>query len=223
MTRLILLALTLSSLLVSCLENKPLPLPKLGNFDVVYQTKNGKVSTDTIYPKIPVFHYLNEDSVLVSNKDFNNKVWIVEFFFAKCPTICPVMNNQLKKLVNETEKLKNHIQVISFTIDPKNDGPTQLKEYKIRNKITAENWVFLTGDETETHTLGIKNFLTFAGKDDDAAGGYAHSGSFTLVDKSGYVRGVYAVTNYDLTVNKTEYRRLVNDVKNLLKYEYHVN
>ena len=207
MTRLFLLANALCFWLVSCVENKPMPLPKLGNFDVVYHTKNGKVSTDTIYPKIPVFHYLNEDSVSVSNKDFNNKVWIVEFFFAKCPTICPIMINQIKKLVNETET----------------DGPTQLKEYKIRNKITAENWVFLSGDEAQTHSLGIKNFLTFAGKDEDAAGGYAHSGSFTLVDKSGYVRGVYAVTNYDLTVNKVEYQRLVNDIKNLLKYEYHVN
>ena len=87
MTRLFLLANALCFWLVSCVENKPMPLPKLGNFDVVYHTKNGKVSTDTIYPKIPVFHYLNEDSVSVSNKDFNNKVWIVEFFFAKCPTI----------------------------------------------------------------------------------------------------------------------------------------
>ena len=186
MTRLFLLANALCFWLVSCVENKPMPLPKLGNFDVIYHTKNGKVSTDTIYPKIPVFHYLHEDSVSVS-------------------------------------KLKDHIQVISFTIDPKTDGPTQLKEYKIRNKITAENWVFLSGNEAQTHTLGIKNFLTFAGKDEDAAGGYAHSGSFTLVDKSGYVRGVYAVTNYDLTVNKVEYQRLVNDIKNLLKYEYHVN
>ena len=158
MTRLFLLANALCFWLVSCVENKPMPLPKLGNFDVVYHTKNGKVSTDTIYPKIPVFHYLNEDSVSVSNKDFNNKVWIVEFFFAKCPTICPIMINQLKKLVNETEKLKDHIQLISFTIDPKTDGPTQLKEYKIRNKITAENWVFLSGNEAQTHTLGNYQF-----------------------------------------------------------------
>jgi cytochrome oxidase Cu insertion factor (SCO1/SenC/PrrC family) len=76
--------------------------------------------------------------------------------------------------------------------------------------------------DEETHRLGIENFLTFAGRDDEAEGGYAHSGSFTLVDKAGHVRGVYAVTNMDLSVNAKEYKRLKTDLINLLNYEYHV-
>jgi protein SCO1/2 len=209
-------------LLVSCQPSPPEPLPKLGNYDVVYHKKNGKEIRDTIYSTIPTFNFLNEDSVSVTNNDFKNKVWIVEFFFASCPTICPIMNQQLKKLVNETNKYKKHIQFLSFSIDPKNDVPSKLKEFKQRNGIKAKNWTFLTGDEATTHTLGIKHFLTFAGRDSLAEGGYAHSGSFTLVDKAGYVRGVYAVTNFDLTVNRDEYQRLLNDVTKLLKYEYHV-
>ena len=208
-------------LLVSCQPSQPIPLPKLGNYDVVYHKKNGKEIIDSIYSTIPIFHYLNEDSIRVTNSDFKNKVWIVEFFFATCPTICPIMNQQLKKLVNETDKYKKHIQFLSFSIDPKKDTPSKLTEFKHRNGIKAKNWAFLTGDESTTHTLGIKHFLTFAGRDSLSAGGYAHSGSFTLVDKSGYVRGVYAVTNFDLTVNQEEYKRLLNDVNNLIKYEYH--
>ena len=207
--------------LVSCQPPKPNPLPKLGNYDVVYYTKNGKEIIDSIYSTIPVFQYLNEDSIRVTNSDFKNKVWIVEFFFATCPTICPIMNQQLKKLVTQTDKYKKHIQFLSFSIDPKKDTPSKLKEFKQRNGINAKNWAFLTGDEATTHTLGIKHFLTFAGRDSLSAGGYAHSGSFTLVDKAGYVRGVYAVTNFDLTVNQEEYKRLLNDVNNLIKYEYH--
>ena len=208
-------------LLVSCQPSQPIPLPKLGNYDVVYDKKNGKEIIDSIYSTIPIFHYLNEDSIRVTNSDFKNKVWIVEFFFATCPTICPIMNQQLKKLVTQTDNYKKHIQFLSFSIDPKKDTPSKLTEFKLRNGIKAKNWAFLTGDEATTHTLGIKHFLTFAGRDSLSAGGYAHSGSFTLVDKSGYVRGVYAVTNFDLTVNQEEYKRLLNDVNNLIKYEYH--
>ena len=208
-------------LLVSCQPSQPIPLPKLGNYDVVYHKKNGKEIIDSIYSTIPIFHYLNEDSIRVTNSDFKNKVWIVEFFFATCPTICPIMNQQLKKLVTQTDKYKKHIQFLSFSIDPKKDTPSKLKEFKQRNGINAKNWAFLTGDEATTHTLGIKHFLTFAGRDSLSAGGYAHSGSFTLVDKAGYVRGVYAVTNFDMTVNQEEYKRLLNDVNNLIKYEYH--
>ncbi len=208
-------------LLVSCQPSQPNPLPKLVNYDVVYSKKNGKEKIDSIYSTIPAFQYLNEDSIRVTNSDFKNKVWIVEFFFATCPTICPIMNQQLKKLVNETDKYKKHIQFLSFSIDPKKDTPSKLTEFKLRNGIKAKNWAFLTGDEATTHTLGIKHFLTFAGRDSLSAGGYAHSGSFTLVDKAGYVRGVYAVTNFDLTVNQEEYKRLLNDVNNLIKYEYH--
>jgi protein SCO1 len=195
-------------------------LPKLGNVDLEKKVVAGKTIYDSVFQKIPFFKFLNEDSILVSNRDFKNKIWIAEFFFASCPTICPIMNLQLKKLNEETSDLKNHIQFLSFTIDPKTDTPSGLKNYKKRYGINSENWSFLTGKEAETHTLGINNFLTFAGKDEEAEGGYAHSGSFTLVDKEGIVRGVYEVVNFDLSVNKNEYKRLKQDIFDLLKYEY---
>jgi protein SCO1/2 len=159
---------------------------------------------------------------MVTNETFKNKVWIAEFFFATCPTICPIMNSQLKNLNKETKKYADHIQFLSFTINPINDKPSVLKKYRKKHGIDAANWAFLTGDEAATHRLGIENFQVFAGRDAEAEGGYAHSGSFTLVDKKGYVRGVYAVTNFDGTVNKTEYQRLKNELIQLLKYEYNI-
>ena len=211
--------LIVTALFFSACESKRI-LPKLGKIDLEYRVVNGKKITDSIFQKIPEFRFLNEDSIFVGNKNFKNKIWIAEFFFTSCPTICPVMNLQLKKLNKETYALNKHIQFLSFTIDPENDTPSILKDYKKRYGINSENWAFLTGNEAETHTLGINNFLTFAGKDDEAAGGYAHSGSFTLVDKKGIVRGVYEVTNFDLSVNKNEYKRLKQDIFDLLKYEY---
>jgi protein SCO1/2 len=208
-------------ILASCGEKKP-KLPYIGNFDVVYKKVDGQTITDTVYPTIPKFTYFNEDSVIVTNETFKNKVWIAEFFFATCPTICPIMNSQLKNLNEETKKYEEHIQFLSFTINPSNDKPSVLKEYRKKNGISAKNWTFLTGDETSTHRLGIENFQIFAGRDAEAEGGYAHSGAFTLVDKKGYVRGVYAVTNFDGTVNKNEYKRLKKELIELLKYEYNI-
>lgn len=208
--------------LSSCGNEIPPKLPILGNVDLSYKTVNGKVAIDTLYPKIPAFSFLNEDSIRATNTSFKNRIWIVEFFFATCPTICPIMNVQFNKLNKETRRFQHHLQFLSFSINPKNDQPSVLKKYKRDHGITVNNWSFLTGNEAETHRLGIANFLTFAGRDDEALGGFAHSGSFTLVDKAGHVRGVYAVTNLDLSVNANEYKRLKTDIFNLLTYEYHV-
>jgi len=209
-------------LLLSCCNEIPPKLPILGNVDLSYKTIHGKETVDTLYSTIPAFSFLNEDSLRVTNTSYKNRIWVVEFFFATCPTICPIMNVQFNKLNKETKTLQKHIQFLSFSINPKNDVPSVLTKYKRGHGITANNWALLTGDEAETHRLGIENFLTFAGRDDEAEGGYAHSGSFTLVDKSGHVRGVYAVTNMDLSVNAKEYKRLKTDIFNLLTYEYHV-
>jgi protein SCO1/2 len=218
---LIIPALIFIFLLTACSE-KPKRLPFIGNFDLEYKEVDGKTIVDTVYPTIPNFSYLNEDSVIVTNKTYKNKVWVAEFFFATCPTICPIMNTQLKNLNRETKQYAEHIQFLSFTINPSNDKPSILKNYRKTHGIEAKNWAFLTGDEAATHRLGIENFQIFAGRDDEAAGGYAHSGAFSLIDKSGYVRGVYAVTNFDGTVNKNEYKRLKKELIELLKYEYNI-
>lgn len=214
--------LLVAATLIACESEKKRVLPIIGNYDLTYRKVDGQTVVDTIYPKIPTFRFLNEDSVWVTNKDYKNKIWIAEFFFATCPTICPIMNSQLKNLNKETASVKKHIQFLSFTINPTNDVPSVLKTYRKKHGITAKNWAFLTGDEAETHRLGIENFQTFAGRDEEAEGGYAHSGSFTLVDKSGFVRGVYAVTNFDGSVNKKEYKRLKEDIFKLLEYEYDI-
>lgn len=204
-------------------EKKVRVLPIIGNYDLSYDTIDGKEVIDTVYPKIPNFRFLNEDSVWVSNKDFKNKIWIAEFFFASCPTICPVMNKQMNRFAKDTQKFSKEYQILSFTINPKDDSPSVLKNYKKAHQIKAKNWSFLTGvAEDQVHSLGIENFKTFAGRDEESEGGYAHSGAFTLVDKEGYVRGVYAITNYDSSINEDEYQRLIKDFKKLLKYEYNV-
>ena len=195
-------------------DKKKKVLPFIGNFDVEYKLVDGKEVTDTLYPTVPYFYFRNQDSVLKKSTEYKGKVWIADFFFTSCPTICPKMTKNLRLLNNNLKDLASEIQFISFSINPDFDTPSQLKRYKDHYQIKAKNWDFLTGNEAETHRLGIENFQIFAGRDDEAEGGFAHSGAFTLVDKEGYVRGVYLGTDIK------QVKQLEQDVRLLLKEEY---
>ena len=199
-------------------------LPYIGHQDILEVKVNGEYKIDTVYETIPDFEYLNQDSILVSRESYKNKIWVVEFFFASCPTICPLMNVEMSKLNKwiENEGFSSHFQFLSFSIDPKNDTPKILNAYKKSYCDSCSNWDLLTGDEDETHRLGIESFKIFAGKDEEAQGGYAHSGAFSLVDKSQRVRGVYNITDYTGNVNKKEFNRLTEDIIKLLQYEYDI-
>lgn len=198
-------------------EQKVRVLPMMGQYDIEYKTVDGKEVEDTIYPTIPSFAYLNQDSVFVKSKDMKGKIWVADFFFSTCPTICPIMTTQMKRLQAMTMDLEDEIQFISFSINPTYDQPSQLRRYIKHHGITAKNWQFLTGDEAATHELGVKSFLVHAEADAEAEGGYAHSPAFTLVDKEGFVRGVYIGTD------TKQVNQLEKDLRKLLKYEYGVD
>ena len=203
-------------MLISCnhSEKKSSVLPFVGNYDIVYSMVNGKEVADTVYPKMIDFSYLNQDSILIYSSEMKGKIWIADFFFTSCPTICPKMTEQMKRLNGMTKDINEHIQYMSFSINPKYDTPEQLRKYIQVHKINAKNWQFFTGNEARTHDLGINNFQIFAGQDASAAGGYAHTAAFALVDKDGYVRGVY------LGTDPKEVNKLEKDLRKLLKYEY---
>jgi protein SCO1/2 len=215
MIRSFLLLLVSWIVIASCTEQKKVRvLPIVGNYDVEYDTIDGKEVADTIYPKIPNFTYINQDSIKITSSSMKGKVWIADFFFTSCPSICPKMTSQMKRLSILTKDLDKHIQFISFSINPTYDGPSKLREYRKHYGITAKNWEFLTGDEEATHALGVDYFQVFANKDIESAGGYAHSPAFVLVDKEGYVRGVYIGTE------TKQVDLLQKDVRKLLAYEY---
>lgn len=198
-------------------EKKSRVLPIVGNFDIIYKLVDGKEVADTVFPKMIDFSYLNQDSILVKSSQMKGKIWVADFFFTSCPTICPKMTEQMKRLNGMTDDLKNEIQFMSFSINPKHDSPTQLRKYIKLHEIKAKNWQFFTGNEAKTHDLGINHFQIFAGQDASAAGGYAHTAAFALIDKEGYVRGVYIGTE------PKEVNKLEKDLRKLLKYEYNVN
>ena len=134
---------------------------------------------------VPEFELTNQHNQTISEHEMLGKVYVVEFFFTNCPTICPVMNQNLK----EIEKEINHpdFGVISITIDPKRDTPEKLKIHAERLGIHNSNWHFLTGDRDYIYELSQK-FNIYVGEDETTAEGLNHSGKFALVDKNGKIR-----------------------------------
>lgn len=135
--------------------------------------------------KVPDFELTNQHEKIITSQNMLGKVYVVEFFFTNCPTICPVMNQNLK----EVEQAINHpdFGVVSITIDPKRDTPEVLKLHKNQLKINNLNWHFLTGNRDYIYELS-KKFNIYVGEDESSAEGLNHSGKFALVDKQGNIR-----------------------------------
>lgn len=137
--------------------------------------------------KVPEFLMVNQDSLYISNEDYLGKVYVVEFFFSRCPTICPIMNQNMKRL-DRLFGTREDFGIASFSIDPDHDTPTVLKNYAALFEIQSQHWHFLTGDKPEIFALANTGFNIFAGINPDVAGGFEHQGYFALIDKQGFIR-----------------------------------
>lgn len=136
---------------------------------------------------VPEFKLTNQNNKTISNKDYHGKVYVVEFFFTTCPTICPKMNESMLQLQNEFYGNPN-FGIASITIDPANDTPQVLKKHAELLGVKHYNWYFLTGDRDYIYNLSNKGFNLYAGENNKVAGGFEHSGLFALVDKEGKIR-----------------------------------
>ena len=194
-------------------KNQEIFLPILGERDVEYSMKNGKEVADTIYHVVPDFEYRSQDSALVNSKDIKHKVWIADFFFTSCPTICPPMTSNMQALSENVIDLKEYIQFLSFSIDPKRDTPQKLRGYIESRDINDDYWYFLIGDEDATHLLA-KSFFNGAERNSEVEGGFGHTDYFALVDTKGHVRGIYRGTDFE------QMALLEKNLRQLLKQEY---
>lgn len=187
------------SFFLSCNSNHR-KLPYLGNPVVK--------GSDTIYPRIKSFSFINQDSVIVTNKTFDNKIYVADFIFLSCPTICPIMNTELNS-VYTIFKNNNQILFLSHTIDPEHDTIERLKDYTKSKKI-SDRWHFVTGNKDSIYRIAKESYFATAYKDAKEPGGYVHSGGFLLIDKNKHIRGVYDGTNPEET------KRLIEDINTLL-------
>ena len=136
---------------------------------------------------VPKFELRNQDNVKISNNSYKGKVYVLEFFFSKCPTICPKMNESML-MIEKTFFGNPNFGIVSITIDPEHDTPQVLKEHAEMLGVKSSNWNFLTGDKDYIFNLANKGFNLYAGENKKVAGGFEHSGLFALIDKKGNIR-----------------------------------
>lgn len=149
--------------------------------DLVYLEINGQSK------KVPEFSFTNQEGKSITNKDYLGKVYVVEFFFTTCPTICPIMNRNLIEVQNQFKDFEN-FGVASFTINPDVDTSEVLKAYADKYGISNPNWNLMTGSEVAIYKLANEGFNLYTAKEESAEGGFEHSGNFALIDKEGFIR-----------------------------------
>ena len=175
--------------------------------------------------KVPEFAFINQDSIIISNEDFNKKVYVAEFFFTSCPSICPIMNKNMKRIENRFGK-RQDFGIASFSIDPIKDTPSVLKAYAETYEVFSQNWHFLTGEKDKIYNLANEGFNIFASVNPRVAGGFEHQGYFALIDKNGFIRCrsdqfgnpiVYYMGVDEEDVEIQEVDLLIDDIEKLLK------
>lgn len=137
--------------------------------------------------KVPEFSFINQNGETITNAYYQGKVYVVEFFFTSCPTICPIMNNNMVLLQNEFFGNPN-FGIAAFSIDPTKDTPEVLKKYAESYGITHPNWNLLTGDREKIYSLANTGFNLYVAEAPEVPGNFEHSGYFALVDQEGNIR-----------------------------------
>ena len=135
----------------------------------------------------PKFELVNQDNKKISNENYKNKVYVLEFFFTTCPTICPKMNQSMLGIEKAFFGNPN-FGIVSITIDPEHDTAAVLKEHAKLLGVKSSNWNFLTGEKTVIYDLANKGFNEYVGENHKVQGGFEHSGLFALIDRKGYIR-----------------------------------
>ncbi|MDQ4139577.1 MAG: SCO family protein [Bacteroidota bacterium] len=186
-------------------------LPKLGIQQIVEKEVNGQKVSDTVFSQIPDFKFTDQDNQQVTNQTFAGKIYISDFFFTTCPTICPKMRTQMLR-VYEKFKDSSQVMILSHTIDPKHDSVQVLKEYAGLLGVNTNKWHFVTGQKDSIYQIARK-YLVAPIKEVKVSSivNLVHSGAFVLVDENRHVRGIYDGTD-EAQVNK-----LLEDIPVLLK------
>ncbi|HET6228092.1 MAG TPA: SCO family protein [Bacteroidia bacterium] len=169
--------------------------------------ENGK---DTIFHSIPPFEFINQDGKKITDKDYEGKIYVADYFFTTCQSICPKMATELLRVQEAFAYTKGLVQILSHTVNPENDSVPVLRAYS--DMVHADNsmWNFVTGDKKQLYDIARNGYLVNAMQGDGGKDDFIHSELFVLVDKEKHIRGIYDGTDIK-AVNS-----LLEDVKVLM-------
>jgi protein SCO1/2 len=157
---------------------------------------------------VPAFAFINQNSEPIDQNFVKEKIWVADFFFTRCVTICPKMSNHLEKVQKEFAS-RNDIKIISFTCDPERDTPEKLKNYASEYNADFNHWQFATGTKKSLYHFARKSLNVVATDGNGGPDDFIHSQNLVLVDKKGYVRGYYDGTD------EKAVQQLIRDIKRL--------
>ena len=187
--------------LTSCSKKETVaPLPIYGNREVK--------GTDTIYHTIANFKFVDQDSAVVTNETFKGKIYVADFFFTTCRTICPKMKTQMKRVYDSIQNDPD-VLILSHTIDPEYDTVALLKDFAERLEVESSKWHFVTGEKDAIYEIAQTSYFATAMEDKTEADGFIHSGAFLLIDKDKRIRGKYDGTKPE------DVNRLLIDIRKL--------
>lgn len=192
-----------SLFLTSCVpKNEKLPI--FGQREVV--------GTDTVYHTIAPFSFVDQDSAEITNTTFKDKIYVADFFFTSCRTICPIMKSQMLRVYEVTKDMPD-VLLLSHTIDPEYDTVALLHDFAQRLEVESNKWHFVTGAKDSIYKIAQTSYFATAMEDKSEPDGFIHSGAFLLIDKSGRIRGKYDGTKEE------DVNRLIIDIKKLMQDE----
>lgn len=200
--------LILATIVSSCTSTPP-KLPIYGEREAIKKMVNGVEVIDTLYQTIPKFSFLNQDSIIINQDSLNNKIYVADFFFTSCPSICPIMKKQMLRAYDKY-KGNTEVKFLSHTIDPKHDSIAVLKNFSNKLGVNAKQWYFLYGDKETVYNLAKNSYMSSTFEDRASPGGIVHSGYFLLVDKNKRIRGAYDGTN------EAQVTQMIDDMQVLL-------
>ncbi len=189
-------------------------LPVINPTDVESEMVDPEILRQGYGHKIGSFAFLNQNNDTITEKFVDGKVYVAEYFFTTCGSICPIMNEQMKR-VNDVYYDNPDVAILSFTVDPDVDTVEQMKRYADRHDIKGDQWQFLTGDKKELYQLARRSYFVLKPAEaenlGDAGSDFIHTNNFVLVDRESRIRGYYDGTNPD------EVGNLLTDIQKLLK------
>ena len=191
----------------SQLIKKELPVFNPSDFDPkLVDTSLRKVNQNHT---VKDFNLTNQNGVKISSKDYENKVYVVDFFFTRCPSICPIMTDNMLLIQNEFIK-DDQIMLLSLSVTPEIDSVSVLKKYAVEKGIEDSKWNITTGSKKHIYELARKSYFAVVDQGDGDLQDFIHTPNFILVDKKKQIRGIYNGTEL------SEVTRLIEDIHTLI-------
>lgn len=194
-------------LFLSCVESSNIDLPIIGPSDFKEELVNNKVNKEQSH-FVSDFELINQNGDTITNKDYEDKIYVVDFFFTRCGSICPIMTNNMMKIQDKFLENDN-LMLLSISVTPNIDNVATLKKYAKSKGVINSKWNIATGNKKHIYELARKSYFAVLKKGDGGLQDFIHTPNFILIDKKKQIRGIYDGTD------DTEIKRVIKDIKTL--------